>query len=163
MSLTARITLALLIGLLAMFLIARHRYPGKASLKLQPEKCDPDLWTHIHEKERLRVIEDCTAAEGRVVSLHRASDGDLHIGLKPEDKSILNLINVVHARGQLVVEIICEHTPDDADDKAACGNYHPQITIPNVGDKVRITGAYVTDRDNSWNEIHPVTRIEVLH
>jgi hypothetical protein len=25
-----------------------------------------------------------------------------------------------------------------------------------------VTGAYVTDRDNGWNEIHPVTRIEVL-
>jgi hypothetical protein len=47
--------------------------------------------------------------------------------------------------------------------KAPCSGFHPQITIPGVGDRVRVTGAYVTDRDNGWNEIHPVMRIELLH
>ena len=41
---------------------------------------------------------------------------------------------------------------------------HPRtITAPRIGDRVRITGSYVTDRDNGWNEIHPVSRIEILH
>jgi hypothetical protein len=37
------------------------------------------------------------------------------------------------------------------------------VAIPNVGDRVRVTGAYVTDRDNGWREIHPVTRIEKIN
>jgi hypothetical protein len=97
-----------------------------------------------------------------VVSLHRASDGDLHIALDPEHKPVLNLVNVMHAHAELVVEIICEYTPADAGEKVACGAFHPRVTIPNVGDRVRVTGTYVTDRDNGWNEVHPVTRIEIL-
>ena len=162
MSRISRITLAVLLALIALFLMARLRYPGKAVVKLRAENCDPDLWKHVNKKERLHAVEECTAVEGRVVSLYRASDGDLHIALDPENKSVLNLVNVMHAHGELVVEVICEHTPADAGDKVACGAFHPQITIPNVGDRVRVTGAYVTDRDIGWNEVHPVTRIEIL-
>jgi hypothetical protein len=158
----SRIALAVLVALIALFLMARLRYGGKAPVKLQAENCDPGLWKHVNEKERLHVVEECTAVEGRVVSLERASDGDLHIGLDPEHKSVLNLVNVIHAHGELVVEVICEHTPADAGDKVACGAFHPQITIPNVGDRVRVTGAYVTDGHIGWNEVHPVTRIDIL-
>jgi hypothetical protein len=154
--------LVVLLVLFAAYFAARFRYPGKAPLKLQAGTCDSALWNHVNQKERLRVIEECTAVEGRVVSLHRESDGDLHIGLAPENRSVLNLVNAIHAHGNLVVEIICEHTPADAANKVACGDFHSQVTIPNVGDRIRVTGAYVTDRDNGWNEVHPVTRIEVL-
>src|SRR5215471_1231996 len=145
--------------------IAKLRYPGKAPVKLPAEACDADLWKHVYQPERLRVIEACTAVEGRVVSMHRVSDGDLHIGLDPEHKSVLNLINVMHAQGQLVVEVICDHDPigSGSDATAACGDFHPQVTTPNVGDRVRVIGTYVTERDNGWNEVHPVTRIEILH
>jgi len=158
----SRITLVVLVALIALFLMARLRYPGRSPVKLRPENCDARLWKHVHEKERLHVVEECTAVEGRVVSLDRASDGDLHITLDPVHKSVLNLVNVMHAHGELVVEVICEHAPADAGDKGACGDFHPRITIPNVGDRVRVTGAYVTDRDNGWNEVHPVTGIEIL-
>ena len=162
MSRTSRITLAVLVALIALFLAARIRYAGKAPVKLQAENCDPNLWKYVYEKERLLVIEECTAVEGRVVSLHRNSDGDLHIALNPKQASVLNLVNVIRARGELVVEVICEHKPAHAADEVACGAFHPQITIPNVGDHIRVTGAYVTDRDNGWNEVHPATRIEIL-
>jgi len=162
LSRTVRITLAVLIALTALFVFARLRYAGKALVKLAAENCDPGLWKHVHDKERLEIVEACTAVEGRVVSLHPASDGDLHIALDPEHQSILNLMNVMHAGGKLVVEVICEHTPADAANKDACGAFHPQIRIPNAGDRVRVTGAYVTDRDRGWNEIHPVTRIDIL-
>jgi len=82
------------------------------------------------------------------------------MALAPDRKSVLNLINVFHSRGELVVEIICEHTPADAVEKAACADFQSQVAIPNVGDRVRVTGAYVTDSENGWREIHPVTRIE---
>jgi hypothetical protein len=162
LSRTSRITLAVLVALFALYFLARLRYAGKAPVKLQAQDCDSALWDHIHQKERLDVIEACTAVEGRVVSLRRNSDGDLHIALDPDQRSVLNLVNLIHAHGDLVVEIICEHTPDAAADKVACGTFHSVITLPNVGDRIRVTGAYVTDRDNGWNEVHPVTRLEVL-
>lgn len=152
-----------LVGLVALVLWARLRYEGKTPVKLPADHCDASLWDHVYEKERLRILEACTSVEGRVLSLHRSFDGDLHIGIRPEHKSVLNLINLVHAHGELVVEIICEHTPTDANDQIACEGFRPQIPIPSVGDRVRVTGAYVTDRDNGWNEIHPVTQVEILH
>jgi hypothetical protein len=158
----SRIALPVLVPLIAFLALARLRYEGKALVKLRADDCDSDLWKHVNKKERLRVLEACTAVEGRAVSLHLASDGDLHIALAPEHKSVLNLVNVLHAHGTLVVEVICEHTPTDTDDKVACGSFHSQVAIPNVGDRIRVTGAYVTDRDNGWNEVHPVTRIEIL-
>ena len=162
MSRITKIALTVLIALAALFLVAKFRYAGKAPLSLLTESCDSGLWRHVNEKERLHVIEQCAAVEGRVVSVHPNSDGDLHIALDPEQKSVLNLVNMIHGHGDLVVEVICEHTPAHAPDQAACGAFHSQVAIPNVGDHIRVTGAYVTDRDNGWNEIHPVTRIEVL-
>jgi hypothetical protein len=144
-----------------LFVIARLRYSGTAPVKLSAGNCDASLWMHVSDKDRLRIIEPCTAVEGRVVTTHRALDGDLHIGLDPDDKHVLNLINATHGRGELVVEIICEHAPAKAAEQAACGSYRSTATIPKAGDRVRVTGAYVTDRDNGWNEVHPVTRIEI--
>lgn len=156
------IALGVLLALIALFTAAKLLYPGKATAKLPPADCNADLWKHVYSPERLRVIEACTAVEGRVVSVHRAVDGDLHIGLDPEQRSTLNLINVMHAHRRLIVEVVCDHTPPDKGAVAACAGYTSQIATPSAGYRVRVTGAYVTDRDNGWNEIHPVTRIEIL-
>src|SRR5580765_7879722 len=87
-----RITLGVLLALIGLFVAAKLRYSGTATVKLPAADCNADLWKHVYAPERLRVIEACTAVDGRVVSVHRASDGDLHIGLDPEQKSILNLV-----------------------------------------------------------------------
>lgn len=157
-----RITLGVLLALIGLFVAAKLRYAGTATVKLPAADCNADLWKHVYVPERLRVIEACTAVDGRVVSVHRASDGDLHIGLDPEQKSTLNLMNVMHARRHLVVEAVCDHPPGDGEAAAACAAFTSRITAPGVGDRIRVTGTYVTDRDNGWNEIHPVTRIETL-
>lgn len=147
---------------IGLFLIARLYYAGKATVKLPAGNCHGDLWRHVYRAERLRVIEACTAVDGRVVSLSRGSDGDLHIALDPDQKSVLNLMNVTHGQGNLVVEIICEHASAKPDAATACAGLTSRVAIPRVGDRVRVTGAYVTDRENGWNELHPVTRIEIL-
>jgi hypothetical protein len=158
----SRITLAALVALIAFYLVARHRYAGRAPVKLQAENCDRGLWKHIGEKEKLHIVEECTAVEGRVAALSRAVDGDLYIELDPEQKSVLNLFNVMNGRSNLAVEVICEHAPANTAEQAACGAFHSQITIPKSGDRVRVIGAYVTDRHYGWREVHPVTRIEIL-
>jgi hypothetical protein len=162
LSRTSRIVMVMLVALAAFFGLAELRYAGRAPVKLPAANCDAGLWQHVYEKDRLQVVEPCTAVVGKVVSLHPSSDGDLHISLDPDDSSVLNLVNVVHGRRKLVVEVICEHPPSDAEAQSACSDFRSSVTIPGVGDRVRITGAYVTDHDNGWREIHPVTRIEVL-
>jgi hypothetical protein len=152
----------MLVAVVTLVAVIRVRYPGKATIRLPASECDADLWKHIGEPERLHVIAACASVEGQVVSLYRASDGDLHIELDPHDKSVLNFVNLMHSHGHLVVEIICEHTPEDAASVAACAGLTSQVMIPHINDYIRVTGSYVTDRENGWNEIHPVTRIRKL-
>ena len=159
---SVQVMMAVLVAVVALLLVARLRYSGKATVKLPADNCDANLWKHVYRPERLRVIEACTAVEGRVVSVRRESDGDVTIALDPEHKSVLNLVNAMHARGELVVEVICEHAPEGGDAAAACAGITSQVTLPKIGERVRVTGAYVTDRHNGWNEVHPVTRIETL-
>ena len=155
--LTGLATVAILV------VVARMRYSGTAPVRLAVQNCNAELWKHVYEPQRLRVIEACTAVDGQVVSVYRAADGDLHIGLDPDRTSVLNFANALHADGYLIVEVICEHTPADDDPKSACAGFVPQVPAPKTGDRIRVTGAYVTDREYGWNEVHPVTRIETLH
>ena len=145
-----------------MIAVARLRYSGTAPVRLAAQNCNADLWKHVYAPQRLRVIEPCTEVEGEVVSVYRAADGDLHIGLDPDHTSVLNFANALHSGGYLIVEVICEHTPADDDPKSACAGFVSRVTVPQTGDRIRVTGAYVTDRGYGWNEVHPVTRIETL-
>jgi hypothetical protein len=159
----SQITSVVVIILLVIAIAAMLHYRGKVSVKLSPTDCNAELWKHVYKKERLRVVQECTAVEGRVVSMERSMDGDLHIGLDPDQKSVLNLLNVIHAHRELVVEIVCEHAPVKESARAACTNFRSQVIIPVVGNRIRVTGSYVTDGDLGWTEIHPVTRIEIIH
>jgi hypothetical protein len=161
---TARRSIFIVVIVVVVIAIALMlRYPGKASIKLKPELCEAELWNHVYEKERLRIIEPCTTVEGRVVKLGRGADGDLHIDLDPDNRAVLNLINVIHTHRNLVVEIICEHPPTREAAIKACEGFRSQVLIPQVGDRIRVTGSYVRDTETGWNEIHPVTKIQILH
>src|SRR5690242_11742074 len=157
-----RSLLVLLLVFAALLVGAKLRYSGKAPVKLPAIECNADLWKHVYLPQRLRVLEACTVVEGRVVSVHRAADGDLHIGLDPDQKSALNLINIFHARRTLIVEAVCDHPSDEKEAQSSCAGFTSAIAVPRKGDRVRVTGAYVTDIDNSWNEIHPATKIDVI-
>lgn len=157
-----RLLMGALVLLIAVLFATNMRYRGEAPIKLPATGCNAGLWSHVYEKDRLKVIEACTSVEGRVVSVHQSKDGDLHIALDPDAKSVLNLLNVMHAHRTLVVEAICDHASDLANAQQACSGFHSDIVAPAIAARVRVTGAYVTDRDNGWNEIHPVSHIELL-
>ncbi len=159
---THKILLLVIAVIVILALVLRVVRRGKGPVRLAAENCDATLWDHVYQPQRLQVIEPCTVAEGRVDSVRRESDGDIHIRLAVENRSLLNIFNWLHGRGYLVVELICESAPTRAPAITACRGYTPQVTIPRAGDRVRVTGSYVTDRDNRWNEIHPVTAIEIL-
>jgi hypothetical protein len=152
------IIVAAVIGALV-FWLAPH---GNPPVHLAAENCDAALWSHTYLPERLKVLDACVAVEGEVRQMHSESDGDMHIRLRVDEKRALNYVNRLHLNGDIVVEAVCEHAPKGEAATAACAGYESHVSIPHVGDRVRVTGSWVVDRENGWTEIHPVTLIEVL-
>jgi hypothetical protein len=158
----------LLIVALGMRLLRRGQqglhlsWGGRGQTTTTPSACDDTLWEHVYHPQRLRVLESCRTVEGTIISIRKEEDGDMHIRMDVEDKSLLNERNLTGQHGDLVIEPVCVNQVTQADAVAACGGFTSALPIPRVGERVRVTGAYITDREHGWNEIHPVTRIEIL-
>jgi hypothetical protein len=138
--------------------------------------CGDELWSHVYKPERLRVKQDCLTVTGVIVDatatlshprrdgVRKEPDGDTHGWLKvdPEFANLLDAGNDSDEGGNLVFEIVCHWKPTQADAKAACQDYKSPVVFPPVGTHVAITGTFVRDTHHGeWNEIHPVSRIEV--
>jgi hypothetical protein len=135
--------------------------------------CDPTLWNHVYAgdprkfaspRDRLQVIEECVTVTGTIEFARPEKDGDYHIGLRldPPFSSMVNDRNTAEERGDLVLEPVCENpvTQRDTLEEGACTDFHQDIFTPDmVGQHVAVTGAYVTDMEHGWREIHPVTSI----
>ena len=132
-------------------------------LKPQPPQgtagCDASLWEHVYHRQRLEVIEECKTVEGVIDKVLRDGDGDLHIRLDVEDKSLLNEKNFSGQHGMLVLEPVCQKEPTQADAIEPCRNYAGPFFSVRAGMRVRVTGPYVLDHEHGWREIHPVTSI----
>jgi hypothetical protein len=77
---------------------------------------------------------------GVIASSAPMSDGDCHIKVKV-DAEYRGL-----GGSSLVTEVIPKH----------------RLPIPKVGSRVSVTGTWVRDVPNGWNELHPVWSFEVL-
>ncbi len=64
--------------------------------------------------------------------------------------------------GEFVCEPICVAAITQSDAVAPCAGLVNNVYLPNIGEYVKVTGPYVTDNDHRWNEIHPVTSIEIV-
>ncbi len=125
--------------------------------------CDPSLWSHVYNSSRLTVNQSCVTITGTVANKISEADGDIHIRVTVDAaySYMLNNSNVSGQHGDMVVEPVCTHTITQADAVSACTGFSNTVYIPNVGEHVVIVGAYVTDQNHGWNEIHPVTSITV--
>jgi hypothetical protein len=125
-------------------------------------QCDASLWDHVYNRSRLEVIEPCKVVTGTVEELDQNEDGDTHMLLKL-DAGYENLLfkrNKTKKDGNLVIEVVCANAVTDKKVGTACNGYSNKITIPSVGDHIRVTGSYVNDSHNDWAEIHPVSSIQ---
>jgi hypothetical protein len=147
--------------------------------------CDESLWNHVWYPPRLQVIERCRVVTGIVGNISIRGDGDEHIGLKLDSQytNLVNQKNIDEQYGDLVLEIICKNpirrmddfiacTKEDTEDAQghikvigacvlafnACNGFKQDFEV-NVGEHIKVTGAYVLDREHGWNEIHPITSI----
>jgi len=125
-------------------------------------QCDASLWDHVYNRSRLEVIEPCKVVTGTVEELDQNEDGDTHMLLKL-DAGYENLLfkrNKTKKDGNLVIEVVCANAVTDKKVGTACSGYSNKISIPSVGDHIRVTGSYVNDSHNDWAEIHPVSSIQ---
>lgn len=121
--------------------------------------CDATLWNAVYRPERLEIIEPCKTVEGVIDKVLREADGDLHIRLDVEDKSLLNEKNISGQHGMLVLEPICQKRITQANAIEPCRNYAGPFFEVRKGMRVRVTGPHVLDHEHGWLEIHPVTSI----
>lgn len=136
--------------------------------------CNDGLWKHVYNPTRLQVHQMCTSVTGTIVDAthgerkdgaRKEADGDCHGWLKldPGQDQYLNDGNNSDEDGNLVFEIVCLFPVTQKDAISACRNYHNKVKLPPVGSHVRISGSWVQDNNHAkWNEIHPVSDIEVL-
>jgi hypothetical protein len=93
---------------------------------------------------RLLLLAPCRRVSGRVRDLRRELDGDLTFDLvvRSRYRSLINAQNRRELHGALHVEFI----PRDGG----------HLLQPREGDTVTLTGAWVADMGEGWNELHPV-------
>jgi hypothetical protein len=149
-----------------------------------PPRCDERLWTQVFTgrasrfngpKDRLRIIEPCKTVTGYIVAMRPEDDGDLHILLRldPGQPGLLNAKNRSLQKGFLVIEPICTKAPTEGNAlkegvcKSFRQNFRALIQVrANIRQKkpthVQVTGAFVEDMEHHWNEIHPITSIDLM-
>jgi len=127
------------------------------------------LWMAIGVPSRLAKIQNVTIT-GTVVGAkpHITSDGDMVFALKPDEpyKEIVNIHNMSQSKmaNGIWVEAVCQG-PNQSQQSwhvgdCAKGGPFPKFPLPNLGDRLRITGTYAIDiREGGHAEIHPVSRI----
>jgi hypothetical protein len=103
---------------------------------------------------------------GTIKSARSEKDGDFHIRLRldPQYRSMVNAKNRSGQQGALVVEPVCMNPVKQKDTikERVCDGFSQDVYTPDMlGAHVRVTGAYVTDMEHGWNEIHPVTFIGI--
>jgi hypothetical protein len=113
-----------------------------------------DVLAGVYLPSRLKVLEPCVTIEATVREVERPddreNDGDLSFNLElaPGDQRLLNDVNRQNMHGWLHLEIVPL-------DRAA-------LPVPVEGERIRVTGPWVTDTVHGHNEIHPVWSLKVL-
>lgn len=150
-------------------------HPTPAPILPTETTCDPTLQSHVYHPMRLIQKQSCIAVTGTFVDASHGTesdgvrhepDGDTHgwLNVDSQFKNLLNAGNISQEGGNLVFEIICRFPVTQPDAKAACKGFTDHVTLPPVGSRVRIVGAYVQDTfHGQWMEIHPVTSITVIN
>ena len=103
----------------------------------------------VYAPKRLQILDPCLTVTGTVRDdINKAEDGDITFGLylSDADQRLINDVNRANYDGALHIEIV----PKD----------QPLVPAPKAGDKIRVTGPWVTDLAHGHNEIHPAFKIE---
>lgn len=126
--------------------------------------CDPNKWNYVYDPDRLQVLDKCKVVTGVITERNADPDGDEHMLLKLDagQKHLLTKKNKTKKDGCLVIEAVCINKITRKRAMGACKGYVNNVWLPKVGDHVKVTGSFVLDSHNGWNEIHPISKVEKL-
>ena len=126
--------------------------------------CDSDIWKYVYNPSRLKLINKCISVTGVIEESSANDDGDHHMLLKLDSgqEGLLTNMNVNKKQGNLVIEAVCANNTTLKKVGTTCNGYTNKIQIPKLGAHVKVTGSLVNDTHNGWNEIHPITKIEII-
>ncbi len=125
------------------------------SLETEPEECPAAPPPSPEEPlrtaaapGRYQVIRPWQAAEGTVARVNTDPDGRVRLLLRPDIKymPLVGERNHDLTGGHLVVTVV-----------PGAG---ARVTVPPVGSRVRVCGAYVLDTTHGWRAIEPVQELE---
>ncbi len=132
-----------------------------------------DPWQCITHRERLQVLKDSVTITGTVLNaaggFHLAPDGDgvFSVKLDPQFAGMtIEGNNDKHYGGGIWCEAVCQG-PNKAKEPRHAGDCKcnaPKFKAPKIGQRVRVTGAYVRDVGETpqKTEIHPITALEII-
>ncbi len=126
--------------------------------------CDTSLWKYVYNPGRLGIVDKCKTVTGIIEESSADDDGDQHMLLKLDNgqDDLLTKKNIKKKQGDLVIEAVCANKTTLEKVGNTCNGYINHILLPKVGDHVKVTGSLVIDSHNGWEEIHPITKIELL-
>lgn len=163
------IALFLVVFACALFVVYRilgpHQNSGNPdSSQTSAVECDQSLWQFVYNPGRLKVLDPCVSITGTVDEVRKEADGDIHIlfRLDQEFASLLNEKNISRQHGDLVLEPICQGKVTQTDAAEPCSRYNGPYFEPQVGQHYRVSGSHVYDADHGWNELHPVTSMQLI-
>lgn len=144
-------------------LMAPKAVPGAACRSGNP-------LANVYHPSRLEVVSACSTVSGTVRSVHHEDDGDLHVALAvdPAYAGMLSLGNISYQHGLLVVEVVPADEPGctvGQPPRSPVGTYDygtctgDDLSAPQVGAHIWVTGPYVLDHIHDWAEIHPAWQI----
>jgi hypothetical protein len=130
-------------------------------------QCDGSLWKFVYHPQRFTIWNQCKTVTGTVMLRRKEKDGDYHLELEldPGQTGFQNQRNMTAQHGCLVLEIICRGTLTQPDAIQPCHNCPKTLSVPKVGDHIKISGTFVRDleENHGWNEIHPAFAVDVTH
>ena len=110
-----------------------------------------DVLKGAENKKDLKILSKCETARGKVHDVHHhMKDGDYKFGLDVE-KKYKHLLNKGNDKKRVGGNLIVEVVPKDRKSS--------DVTLPENGDNVQVWGAWVKDKSNGWNEIHPAWKV----
>ena len=126
--------------------------------------CDPALEKYVYNPARLTMIEKCVTVTGIIEESSANDDGDHHMLLRLDkgQENLLTKINIKKKQGNLVIEAVCANKTSLKKVGSICNGFINKVQIPKLVTHVKVTGSLVNDTHNGWNEIHPITKIEIL-
>jgi hypothetical protein len=116
---------------------------------------------NVQNHKQLKLLSGCESGSGVVRQAKRNTDGDWHMFVAP-DAGSTRLMNSRNTQaGGLAVEIVPADQPGCSPGQpvkhGTCSGAN--LPLPKPGAHINFTGAWVTDLQHGWNEIHPVWKM----